>query len=412
MVQSKIAIIGSGISGLSCAWHLSERFLIDIYERNSYFGGHSNTQTIKLKDTNIDVDTGFIVFNELNYPKLCKFFVDLGVESYPSDMSFAVSMKNGELEYSGSSLATIFAQKKNLLNINFLKMLIEIYRFYNNAEDDRSYFQNHTIDEYLKKKKYSEFFKFNHLYPMAASIWSSSLEEIMKYPYVEFVNFFSNHGLLRIINRPKWRTVLGGSKSYVEKVIGNNRINSYKNSRAIVNRLRNGRIEVNSNGKLRNYEHVVVSVHADEVKNAINHLDNNYGNIFSKIKYTKNKVYLHKDPRFMPKRKSVWASWNYIEDETRSSVTYWMNKLQNLNTNEDIFVSLNPSCSPEMRKTIKKIIYHHPFFDFKTFQAQKEIQMIQGEKNIWFCGAYLGYGFHEDGIKSGISVAKKILGRL
>ena len=408
MVGAKIAIIGSGISGLSCAWYLSKRHLVDIYERNSYFGGHSNTQTIKLRDNDVDVDTGFIVFNELNYPKLCKFFVDLGVESYSSDMSFSVSMKKGELEYSGSSLATIFAQKKNFINLAFLKMLIEIYKFYNNAENDKDYFQNYTIDEYLKKKKYSEFFKFNHLYPMAASIWSSPLDDIIRYPFVEFVNFFSNHGLLRIINRPKWRTVLGGSRKYVEKVIGNNRINSYKNSQAIVNRLRNRKIEVNFNGKLRNYDHVVVCVHSDEVKDVINHQENNHHNIFSKIKYTKNLVYLHKDPRLMPKRKNVWASWNYIEDEKKSSVTYWMNKLQNLNTNEDIFVSLNPSCRPEIGKTIKKIIYHHPLFDFKTFKAQKEIQMIQGERNIWFCGAYLGYGFHEDGINSGIKIANKL----
>ena len=230
MDKLKIAVIGSGISGLSCASYLSKKYTIDVYEKNDYFGGHSNTQTIRLDGKNINIDTGFIVFNELNYPTLCNFFDNLNVKSYESDMSFSVSMNNGALQYSGSSISSIFAQRKNLLNFQFLKMLYEIVKFYREVEKDKVEFVNLTISEYLKKKRYSEFFKFNHLYPMAASIWSSPINEITKYPFAEFVNFFSNHGLLKIFNRPKWRTVKGGSKEYIKKILMNKNIKAHKNS--------------------------------------------------------------------------------------------------------------------------------------------------------------------------------------
>ncbi len=410
MSKVKIAIIGSGISGLSCAWHLARKYDVDIYERNNYFGGHSNTHSFRIKDKEVNIDTGFIVFNELNYPNLCNFFRLLNVESYASDMSFSVSMNKGNLEYSGSSISSIFAQRKNLFNFKFLKMLYEIVRFYIEAEKDRESFRGITISEYLDLKKYSHYFKYNHLFPMAASIWSSPISKIPDYPFVEFVKFFSNHGLLRIFDRPKWRTVNGGSKEYVKRILANKRIKSFKNTKVIVKK-KKGKWEVANRKQKKNYDHLVVGVHSDQVEDLIVSPKYKYLKIFSKIKYSKNNVYLHSDSKLMPKRKDVWASWNYIENGPQITVTYWMNLLQQIGTNNNFFVTLNPKNPPKSEKIEKKIVYDHPIYDLETFKSQKIIESIQGKESLWFCGAYLGYGFHEDGIKSGIKVANELLKR-
>ena len=408
MGKINIAIIGSGISGLSCAWYLSKKFAVDLYEKNDYFGGHSNTHSFKVNGKEINVDTGFIVFNELNYPNLCKFFESLNVKSYESDMSFSVSMNNGKLEYSGKSALSLFAQKKNLLNLKFLKMLYEILRFYKEVENDRLNYKNISISEYLEIKKYSNYFKNNHLYPMAASIWSSPVNRISKYPFKEFVSFFSNHGLLRIFDRPKWRTVYGGSKEYVKKVLNNKNIKSFKNINVKIER-KKGKWELSGKDNSKQYDHVVLCVHSNQVKQVIQDVKYNHSNIFSGIKYNKNNVYLHSDESLMPKNKKAWASWNYVESKSQLSVTYWMNLLQDLKTNKNYFVSLNPIKIPKQKKIEKVIIYEHPAYDLQTFKSQKEVELIQGFNNIWFCGAYLGYGFHEDGIKSGKRVASEIM---
>ena len=411
MGRLKIAVIGSGISGLSCAWYLSKKYKIDIYEKNNYYGGHSNTHTFKIENKMVNIDTGFIVFNELNYKNLCNFFNTLNIKSYKSDMSFSVSMNGGELEYSGASLLTLFAQKKNFLNFKFLTMIYEIVKFYSEAENDRKFFRNIAISRYLEIKNYSNYFKYNHLYPMASSIWSSPIDKISKYPFVEFVNFFSNHGLLKIFDRPKWRTVYGGSKEYVKKVLMNRKINSFKNCKATVRRNKSGTWEVKANNKIKKYDHIVLSVHSDQVSEVIENKEFEYINIFSNIKYSKNNVYLHSDISLMPKSRNVWASWNYVENKSKSevSVTYWMNLLQEIGTDINFFVSLNPLTPPSSDKIEKKIVYDHPIYDLKTFECQKKVEMIQGKNNLWFCGAYLGYGFHEDGIKSGMKVAEDLL---
>ncbi len=409
MLNTKIAVIGSGISGLSSAWYLSRKFEVDIYEKNDYFGGHSNTQLVEIDKTKIPVDTGFIVFNELNYPNLCNFFEQLRVHSFASNMSFSVSMNEGELEYSGNSINSFFAQRKNLLNLKFLNMLYEIVKFYKNAEKDRKLFENITIDDYLKKRKYSNYFKTYHLYPMAASIWSSPINKIKDYPFNEFVNFFSNHGLLRIFNRPKWKTVSGGSQEYVKKVLSNQKIRAYKGGRATIFRASDGMWELTFKNKKKKYDHIVIAAHSDEVKEIIRSKENKNHLFFSDIAYSKNLVFLHSDHKLMPKNKNVWASWNYIENKKEISVSYWMNLLQNLATKQNIFVTLNPSREPEKNKIFKKIIYEHPVYNFETFNLQKKINSIQGNNNLWFCGAYLGYGFHEDGIKSGKNVSKTLL---
>ncbi len=413
MSKLKIAVIGSGISGLSASWQLSKSCDVELYEKNDYFGGHANTHTLKfLNEPEFNVDTGFIVFNEHNYPNLCTMFKELGVDTFSSDMSFAASIDNGKVEYSGSSLLSMFSQRKNFFNYKFLKMIYEILKFYKSAKPDSEIYREFTLKEYLDKKGYSEYFKYYHIYPMASSIWSSSIEEISNFPFLQFVYFFSNHGLFNLINRPKWRTVIDGSQNYVKKILDKPNLKSYKNSSIQIIESNNRYVKIKVNGKLKKFDHVVIAVHSDQVLKMINFLDKNHINLFKGIKYTKNEVFLHTDKTLMPKYKKVWASWNYIEGTSHKkklSVTYWMNKLQKLETKRNIFVTLNPDKIPSGKKFIKKIIYHHPLFDHNTFKNQKKIEEIQGKKRLWFCGAYLGYGFHEDGIKSGLSVAKKIL---
>ena len=411
MENLKIAVIGSGISGLSCAYYLSKNFKVDLFEKNSYFGGHTHTQTIKSGGETINVDSGFIVFNQINYPNLCNLFEELNIKSYVSDMSFAVSDKIDNIEYSGTSLSSLFSQKKNLLSIKFWRMLYEIVCFNLLAKKQIDKYKNLTIQEYLDLKNYSNYYKYKHLYPMAASIWSSEINEIKKYPFEKFVMFFLNHGLLKILNRPKWRTVLGGSKKYVEKILKSKNISAFKNSSVKLSNIKENKIFLDVKGKKKKYDHLIIAVHSDQVKNIIN-LKKEEKKIFEDIRYTKNKVYVHSDKKLMPKSKETWSSWNYIEDKTKKSgvnVTYWMNKLQQLNTNLNIFVSLNPSTLPSKDKIFKKVNYDHPLFDFNTFENQKKITAMQGNKNIWFCGAYLGYGFHEDGITSALNVVRKIL---
>lgn len=414
MRKLKIAVIGSGISGLSASWELSKYHDVNLFEKNDYFGGHANTLKVKLlKEKAFYVDTGFIVFNHHNYPKLCNLFNELDVKTYESNMSFSASLENGKLEYSGSSLGSMFAQKKNIFNFRYLKMLLEIVKFYKNVEYDKMNYNDLTLEDYLKVRNYSEFFKYKHIYPMASSIWSSSLNEIKQYPFEQFVNFFSNHGLLNLTNRPKWRTVKNGSQSYVKKIIEKENIIALKNVYIEIYKIKKGKLILRINKKEEQYDHVIIAVHSDQVKN-VNKIPNlNNIKIFEDIKYTRNEVFLHTDETLMPNLKKVWASWNYLEGNNNNqlSVTYWMNKLQNLDTKTNIFVTLNPFVKPSKNKIIKRIKYKHPMYDLKTFETQKKVKLIQGKNNIWYCGAYLGYGFHEDGIKSGLDVVNRILKR-
>ena len=411
----KVAIIGSGISGLSCAWLLSKQHNVTIYEKNDYLGGHSNTQTIQTFGDNkhINVDTGFIVFNEQNYENLNALFNILNVKTYSTDMSFAVSMQNGQFEYGGENLSTLFAQKKNLFKLDFWLMLFDIIRFYKQAEKDINKFNDKTLQEYLNEKSYSSSFIKNHLYPMAASIWSAPINEIKNFPFKNFINFFKNHGLLQISNRPKWKTVLNGSREYIKKIVtaSNLKIFTSKGIKKISRE--KGKVYIYDGKKRIYFDHIVLACHSDQALNLIEDPSKEELSYLSKIKYQRNNVWLHSDESFMPKNNLTWSSWNYIDlgsDKTdeKLCVTYWMNKLQNLNTNDQIFVSLNPPKDPEHKKVYKNIKYSHPIFKHETIVGQKGLTSIQGKNNLWFCGAYHGNGFHEDGIKSGLFVAERI----
>ncbi len=412
----KFAVIGSGISGLGAAHLLSEKYHVDLFEKEDHFGGHSYTYDIlenETKDT-ISVDLGFIVFNKLNYPNLVKLFEKLQVPYEKSNMSFAVSVNKSTLEYSGSGLKGLFANKINIINLKFINMIMEIFYFYKNMNSisDKEY-ENKTLGEFLKLKKVSNYFISFHIIPMVAAIWSVPTKMAYQMPMSLFINFFKNHGLFKIKNRPQWYTVTGRSRNYVNKILKTISGAYFKNYKVTkVLRSKNGiRLYYGSSDEYFDYDHVVFAVHANEVLDLIDSPTNDEKKIFNDFKYKKNLAYLHSDDCLMPKNRSVWSSWNSILDKKdfeKNCVTYWLNKLQNLKTEKNYFLTLNPIIDIDDKKIIKKIEFTHPFYDIQTILAQKNLNKIQGANKTWFCGSYFGYGFHEDGLKSAISLVNKL----
>ena len=411
----EIAIIGSGISGLSSALLLSSKYKITLIENDDRFGGHANTVNVKIDKDTVPVDTGFIVYNKLNYPNLVGFFNYLKVETVSSDMSFAVSSRNGKLQYSGS-LRGLFAQKKNFFSLKFYKMLKDILIFfvfgYKYAYETKD---NESLKDYLKRCEFSDEFINDHLIPMSSAIWSCPENEILNFPAKSLLTFFKNHQLINFIFRPKWRTVKNGSKQYVKKVInklekkpGNN---VFLNTKIESISIKKNKIKISFGNKSKTFDKIIMATHPDQTIKLIENLDEEILNLLKKFTYQKNLVYLHSDTSLMPQNKKTWSSWNYMSNDRKkrdSSVTYWMNLLQKLNSKRNFFVSLNPYIIPDRKLIFKKIVYEHPIFNNKTNEAQKRMNLIQGKNNIYFTGAWLGYGFHEDGIKSAVKVAKLI----
>ena len=374
----KIAIIGSGISGLSSALLLSQKHNITLFESNNRFGGHANTVEIMHKENVIPVDTGFIVYNKLNYPNLVSFFDFLKVETIDSDMSFAVSARDGQLEYSGS-MKGIFAQKKNFFNLKFYRMLKDIIIFFIFGYKYAFQFkESESLGEYVKRCNFSKEFINDHLIPMSSAIWSCPEKEILNFPAKTLLTFFKNHQLINFIFRPKWRTVKGGSKQYVNKVI--EKLSGDAKNRLILNSkiksvyCKNDKIEINFEESTEIFDKVIMATHPDQTIKLIKNLDEQSTDILRKFKYQKNIVYLHSDSSLMPKNKKTWSSWNYIssKSEEKSSLTYWMNLLQKINNSLNVFVSLNPYITPIKSLTYKKIIYEHPIFNTQTNEAQKK----------------------------------------
>ena len=412
----KIAVIGSGISGLSAAHFLSKKHKVDLFEKNDHFGGHSHTVEVYSNDSKekISVDLGFIVFNKKNYPNLVNLFEKLEVSYEKSNMSFSVSVKNSNIEYSGSGISGLFANRYNVFNLNFIKMIKEIFSFYKTADKIRKEsIINQTLGEFLKSKKMSSYFINFHIIPMVSAIWSMPTNLAYEMPMLSFINFFQNHGLFKIKNRPQWYTVSGRSKIYVKKIletINGEYFKNYKISNVL--RSKNGvRLYYGSANEYFEYDKVVFAIHANEVLELINDPTENEKKILKNFQYKKNIAYLHNDHRLMPDRKNVWSSWNSIldkDDIKKSCVTYWLNKLQNLKTSKNYFLTLNPIISIEDSKIIKKVEFTHPFYDMKTINAKKYLSELQGVNNSYFCGSYFGYGFHEDGLNSGIEVSNKL----
>ena len=412
----KIAVIGSGISGLGAAHLLSKKYEVDLFEKNNHFGGHSYTIDVPDKSIkkSISLDLGFIVFNKINYPNLVRFFHDLNVNYERSNMSFTVSVKNSNIEYSSNGLAGLFANKSNIFNFNFLKMIKEIISFYRDAEKmNDNISKDQTLGDFLKLKKFSNYFVNFHIIPMVAAIWSLPPDLAEKMPMDLFINFFKNHGLFKIKNRPQWYTVTGRSKVYVNKALESISGKYFKDFEVSnVSRNKDGvRLNCSSKNKSFDYDKVVFATHADETLKLLDSPTNSEKDILSCFKYKKNIAYLHEDKRLMPFKESAWSSWNSILDKNDANkycVTYWLNKLQNLKTKNNYFLTLNPIIPIDENKIIKNIEFFHPFYDKETVKAQKYLKELQGVNNSWFCGSYFGYGFHEDGLKSAITMAKSL----
>ncbi len=364
----------------------------------------------------IPVDLGFIVFNELTYPNLINFFKELNVPFEKSDMSFSVSVKNSTIEYGGSGFSSLFARKNNLLNFNFIKMVYEIISFYKTApillKND---LKNLTLGNYLDNSKLSKYFINHHIIPMVAAIWSMPFSKAREIPFELFLNFFNNHGLFKLKNRPQWYTVTNRSRTYVSKVldkISGEYLKNYK-IKKIIRSDDNVRIFMESGGNYRDYDHVVLSCHADESLELIENPSTAEKEILKEFSYIPNTAYLHKDSNLMPNKKRAWSSWNSISrnDLSGTCVTYWLNKLQNLDANEDYFLTLNPVCEIKKNKIIKKIIFTHPYLNIKSFNVQNRLRDLQGKQRTWFSGSYFGYGFHEDGLKSSLEMIKQFEGK-
>ncbi len=401
----KIAVIGSGISGLSAAYFLSKKFKVDLFEKNDHFGGHSFTYEIEEGNKFVPVDIGFIVFNEVTYPNLVKFFKELNVPYEKSEMSFSVSINNTNIEYSGSGLGGIFANKFNLFNFKFLNMIKEIVLFYNAAPKLlNSEIKNETLGNFLNKKKFSKHFIDYHLIPMVAAIWSMPFKKAKEMPLRFFLNFFTNHGLFKLKNRPQWYTVSNRSRSYVKKITNKISGEIFKNYKVEKLIRSDDNIRVMIGNEYIDYDQVVLATHADESLTMLESPTELEKNILGKFNYVKNEAFLHTDERLMPKKRRAWSSWNSVSDGENTCITYWLNKLQNLNSSKNYFLTLNPIFKINNNSTIKKVNFTHPYLNLENTALQNNLQLIQGKKRTWFCGSYFGYGFHEDGLKSSINL--------
>jgi predicted NAD/FAD-binding protein len=413
----KIAVIGTGISGLSAAWLLSQRHDVVVYEQSRRIGGHSNTAFLTLDGCRIPVDTGFIVFNRKTYPNLTALFEHLDVPTEASEMSLSVSLDGGDLEYSGSGLSGLFAQKRNLLRPRFWSMLRDLMRFYRQANLDVSALADErlSLGSYLDRGAFGAAFREDHLLPMASAIWSASPKDILSYPAATFIRFQSNHGLLQPIRQPKWETVSGGSIEYVRRLTRPFADRIKQDTAAVSIQRRDNQVFVlDSKGETATYDHVVLATHADQALALLCDATAPETKLLSAFRYSSNLAVLHSDVALMPKQRAAWASWNYMGSraapQEKACVTYWMNRLQNLKTKTPLLVTLNPPQSPRAGTLHQSEVYEHPIFDAKAIEAQQHLWRLQGERNTWFCGAYFGYGFHEDGLQAGLAVAEQLGG--
>jgi uncharacterized protein len=404
----KIAVIGSGISGLSAAYFLSKKHKVDLFEQNDHFGGHSYTYDIKEEKKIVSVDLGFIVFNELTYTNLIKFFNELNIPFEKSNMSFSVSVKDTNVEYGGSGFNAIFANKFNIFNFKFLRMIKEIISFYNHAPSLLNNEANEeTLGNYLKRSNLSKYFVEFHIIPMVAAIWSMPFFKAKEMPLNLFLRFFINHGLFRLKNRPQWYTVTNRSRSYVKKILGKISGEVFKNYRVNKISRSNDNVRISIGNEFIDYDQVVLASHADQSLNMLDEATKEEKEILGKFSYVSNSAFLHTDENLMPLRKNAWSSWNSITKNNKTCVTYWLNKLQNLKTNKNYFLTLNPVDIIDENKIIKKVNFTHPYFNSENVKLQKNLHLLQGKKRTWFCGSYFGYGFHEDGLKSSIDLIKK-----
>jgi predicted NAD/FAD-binding protein len=418
----RVAVIGTGIAGNAAAWALSKRYPVTVYDREIRPGGHSHTITIDYDGKPIAVDIGFIVYNELNYPDLTALFAHLGVETIESCMSFAVTADAGRFEWKGGgntwrdTAKGLFAQPGNLLSPSYLWMLRDILTFNEKSTEDYAAgrLAGLSLGNYFAARKFAPRLLTDYLAPMAAAIWSAPAHQMLDFPAENFVAFFSNHRLLQY-DRPIWRTVKGGSRRYVEKLTAAFR-DRLRLGCAVtsIERTPHGVVVSDSHGGRDSYDHVVIAAHSDQALAMLSDASDSERAVLGDIRYAPNVVYLHRDIRLMPKRRRAWASWNFLrwqrEGDTVNdvAVTYWMNRLQGIDDDRPLFVSLNPPFEPDPALTFGKFMCDHPQSSAAAFAAQKRLGEIQGKRHTWFCGAWTGYGFHEDGLRSGLGVAEAL----
>jgi uncharacterized protein len=411
----KIAVIGTGISGLGAAYLLHREHDLVVYEKNAYVGGHSRTIDIPIEHGTIPVDTGFIVFNDWNYPNLLGLFEQINVPYQKSDMSFGVSVNKGWLEYSSGGL---FAQRKNLIRPQYWRMLLDVFNFNKQALAYINQDPAISLGDCLDKLNMGTWFKRYYILAMGAAIWSCPVETIMQFPAQTFLRFFRNHGLLSINDRPQWYTVTGGSREYKKRLIQPFEEHILLNNGAVKVAEKDNQIEVtDSNGSTRLFDHVIFACHADEALQMLDKPTDDESSILSSFQYQSNQIIVHSDTSFMPQHQQCWSSWVYLSEQQEDkssgvSLSYWMNNLQNLDTKIPIIITLNPARRPKEHLIIDEHAFTHPIFDYQAIVSQDRIKTIQGKRNLWFCGAYQRYGFHEDGLLSAVNVVKQLGGNI
>ena len=414
-----IAVIGTGIAGMACAWLLSERHRVTVYESAERVGGHANTVEVMTSMGGVPVDTGFIVYNEMTYPNLTALFHHLDVPTQESDMSFAVSLDEGRLEYAGTDLSGLFAQPRNLLRPRFWGMLLDLFRFYRSAPGDLARLEHElgSLEDYLREGGYGAALLEDHLLPMSAAIWSCTPADARLHPAAAFIRFCDNHGLLKITGRPVWRTVRGGSRAYVSRLTARyaGRIRTNCPVRA-VERVEGG-VRVHVAEDVHTHDHTVLACHADQALALLGGGATRRENaVLGAFRYTRNLAVLHTDASLMPRRRGAWASWNHLgrsgvpHEAAQPCVSYWMNRLQGLEGDKQYFVTLNPPRPPRPGTLLRAENYEHPVFDAASLRAQRRLWSLQDEGGVWFCGAHFGAGFHEDGLQAGLAVAERLGG--
>ena len=422
----RIAVIGSGISGLSAAYHLREQAEVTLFEAGSYFGGHTHTVDVTLPSpqgmVTHGVDTGFLVFNERTYPGLIRLFAELQVQTSASDMSFSVQTPGASgqraMEWSGSNLNTVFAQRSNLFNPTFLGMLRDVLRFNTlaNALADRG--EDHVLmqplGEFLEAHKFGHAFRHWYLLPMLGCIWSCPTDQMLQFPVATMVRFCHNHGLIQVVNRPQWFTVTGGAKHYVEKLLPHIPHAHLQTPIQRIERNDVGTLVYTASGS-EVFDAIVLACHADQALSLLAQPTPQEQTLLGAIRYHPNRAVLHTDTSVMPKKKLAWAAWNYERapdlglESSRVCLHYWINRLQPLPFSQDVIVSLNPVSAIDPSKVLGEYDYAHPVFDLGAIQAQSQLATLQGQQNTWYAGAWMGYGFHEDGFKAGREAALDIL---
>ena len=411
----KIAIIGAGISGLTAAYYLTRNHEVSVFEAADKIGGHTATVDVSHEGRQYAIDTGFIVFNDWTYPNFIELMDELGVDSEPTEMSFSVRCESTGIEYGGNNLNTMFAQRRNLLRPSFHRMIRDILKFNREAirDLDGGYISQETrLGEYLRANQYGDEFVYQYILPMGCAIWSASTERMIDFPLRFFVQFFKNHGLLSVNNRPQWRVIKGGSRSYLDPLT-----ESFSQSiltNANISRIRRlgDTVElIMSDGQVMTYDHVVLACHSDQALSLLGDASHAERRALKAIPYQQNEVVLHTDENLLPRRRVAWSSWNYLLRERfqeRAVLTYNMNILQGIKSDSTFCVTLNATESIAPEKIIERFNYSHPVFSLDSVQATSRIEQINGNNNTWFAGAYLGNGFHEDGVVSGRQVATDI----